>query len=142
MSWYNKEHITQLDTTQIEGAFFLHGDLIARGVKALIQDTTYWWSEGMKSPMIAFPSGEVLPVEWDGQGIPLIHLFPGMDLPLFDTFERGVKRAGEQIKDSWFSLFGKGDTQLEVWSHQTEEVFFVIYDNEVGRIADVIIGAA
>jgi hypothetical protein len=131
MPWYNKEANTPFDPAPIEGLFFLISDLALPGRGM----------EGMKYPKIAFPSGEELEL-WDGKAL-LVHLFPGMDLPLFDLYETAWKHALAHADDGWFTVFGiVAKQQLELWSHQTEEVFFVTYDNNIGRMVDVQIAAA
>lgn len=142
MTWHPKEQTTCFDQTPFEGAFFLHGDVIARAVQALMRDTSYWWSEGMKSPMVMFPSGEVLPVERGRGDTPSVQVFPGLELPLWGTFEQALKRAQEQLDEGWFSLFDDQEMQLEIWSHFTEDIYFVTYDNEAGRLVDVTITKA
>lgn len=131
MPWYHKETRTIFDTAPIEGLFFLIADLALseRGF------------DGMKHPTITFPSGEAFEV-WDDKAL-LVHLFPGMDLPLFDCYETAYRHAYAQTDDAWFSIFGHDKKrQLELWSHLTEEVFFVTYDNRMGRMVDVEIAAA
>ena len=50
MSWYSKEAPTPFDNSQIEGVFFLDGNILARL-------TGYRAVEGQKYPQIEFPSG-------------------------------------------------------------------------------------
>jgi hypothetical protein len=131
MPWYTKEANTLFDTAPIEGLFFLISDLVAQG-RGL---------DGMKYPKIAFPSGEEFEI-WDAKAM-LVHLFPGMDLPLFDLYETAFRHACANADDCWFSILGNdAKQQLELWSHQTEEVFLITYDNNVGRMVDVEVAAA
>ncbi|MBZ0280290.1 MAG: hypothetical protein K8L97_06090 [Anaerolineae bacterium] len=135
MAWYNKESVTRLDEIPVEGVFFLDSDLAAKKLPL-------FHLLGMKCPMIAFPSGEACPIAWERENSPYVYLFPGMDLPLFDTYPHALQRALEQAEDAWFTVFGNGENQLELWSHLGEEVFFVTYDNVQRRMVDLEIYAA
>lgn len=135
MTWYNKEARIRLDEIPVEGVFFLDSDLAAKKLPL-------FHLLGMKCPMIAFPSGEACPIAWDREDSPQVYLFPGMDLPLYDTYPHALQRALEQAEDAWFTVFGNGENQLELWSHLSEEVFFVTYDNEQQRMVDLEICAA
>lgn len=131
MAWYNKETPTPFDHPNfatIDGLFFLIGALHRAGL------------EGMKQAMVAFPSGEVCEV-WNADD-PQVHLFGGMELPLYATYTTALRQAHECAVDSWFTVFGNGRDQLELWSHEAEAIFFVTYDNAVGRMFDVVVAAA
>lgn len=130
MHWYSKEHQTAFDTTPIEGLYFLIGALV-RGLPGL---------EGLKSPQIIFPSGESREI-WN-EANPEVHLFGGMELMLYATYTTALQRAHECAEDSWFTVFGNGFDQLELWSHETEAVFFVTYDNDAKKMVNVTICAA
>ena len=139
MTWYAQETTTRFDQTPLEGLFFLHGDVIVRALQALVSDRRCRWPEGMKSPMVMFPSGEALPVEWDIADSPWVQVFPGLDVPLLGTFAQALQAVQEQLDEGWFSLFADGELQLEVWSHLTEQVGFLTYDNEAEKLVDVTI---
>ncbi|MBZ0282515.1 MAG: hypothetical protein K8L97_17375 [Anaerolineae bacterium] len=130
MYWYNKEQQSAFDTTPIEGMYFLIG--------ALVQELQ--GLDGLKCPQISFPSGESFEI-WDEEN-PQVHLFGGMELPLYATYATAQQQAHECAEDGWFTVFGNGCDQLELWSHETEEVFFVTYDNVAKKMTDVTICAA
>ncbi len=130
MHWYNKEHQTAFDITALEGVYFLIG--------ALVQEMQ--GLDGLKCPQIVFPSGWSFEI-WNEQN-PQVHLFGGMELPLYATYATALRQAHTCAEDSWFTVFGNGHDQLELWSHETEEVFFITYDNEAKKMLDVTICAA
>lgn len=130
MAWYTKETQTPFDHPDfatIDGLFFLIGGLHREGL------------EGMKQPMVAFPSGEVYEI-WNADN-PQVHLFGGMDLPLYATYTIALRQANECASDGWFTVFGNGRDQLELWSHEAEKVFFVTYDTAAQKIVDVMVFA-
>lgn len=130
MHWYNKEHQTAFDTTPIEGVWFLIGALLRTPHRL----------EGMKSPQIRFPSGESFEI-WNEEN-PQVHLFGGMELLLYATYTTALRQAHECAEEAWFTVFGNGRDQLELWSNESEEVFFVTYDNKAKKMVNVTIHAA
>lgn len=130
MPWYNKEHQTVFDITPIEGVYFLIG--------SLVQEIQGFGR--LKSPRITFPSGESFEI-WNEEQ-PYVHLFGGMELPLYATYATALQQAHECAVDGWFTVFGNGYDQLELWSHETEEVFFVTYDGEAKKMVNVTICTA
>ncbi|MBZ0285226.1 MAG: hypothetical protein K8L97_31115 [Anaerolineae bacterium] len=135
MSWYHKEAVTPFDHTPIEGLFFMDGSLIN-------QHLPLFQMVEMKCPLILFPSGSVFQIDWDREQSPHLQLFPGLTLPLFDEYITALQHAHEQVEDAWFSVFGNGIDQLELWASETEEVYFVQYDNLAKRVVDVTVWAA
>lgn len=65
-----------------------------------------------------------------------------MDLPFFSTYKQALQQATEQAEDAWFTVFGNGINELELWSGETEKVYFVTYDNQSQQITDIVITAA
>lgn len=97
--------------------------------------------ESGEYPMITFPSGERFALK-RGQGEqPLVTIYSGMDLPLFDQVESAYMRACWFSTNSWFDVFRHG-SQLEIWSDKTDEVFVITYDPEAGWILDIEVQAA
>lgn len=130
MSWYNKEAITAVDNQPIEGLFFLYGAIFAKL-------TGYKWATELKSPRILFPSG--LERSLFASYCPLIELFDSLDLPLFETRDEAYTTAMEWNEDGCFSVFKQGENQLELWDHETETIYRVTYDNQIGQVRDVAI---
>lgn len=130
MSWYRKEAITPVDNQPIEGLFFLYGTIFA-------QLTGYSWASELKSPQIKFPSG--LERSLFASECPLIQLFASLDLPLFETRDEAYITAMEWNEDGSFSVFKRGDNQLELWDHDTETIYQVSYNNQTGQVSDIAI---
>ena len=128
MSWYNKEAVTSVDNQSIEGLFFLYGSVFARL-------TGNYWASDLKSPRIVFPSG----VERSlfASTCPLIQLFNSLDIPLFETRDEAYITVMEWNEDGCFSVFKTGHDQLELWDHETETIYRVTYDNQMGRVMDI-----
>lgn len=133
MSWYHKETQTPFDTNPIDGVFFLHGDILARVVQ---QE----WTKGMKYPMLDFPSGVACEL-WETGGSAsgaLLHLFGEMDIPLNSTQEQALERASDIAKQVGYHVIPNGDTQLQLIGHEPDDHFLLIFDNQQGRIVDVV----
>lgn len=130
MSWYRKEAITLIDNQPIEGLFFLYGAVFA-------QLTGHSWARELKSPRILFPSG--LERSLFASDCPLIQLFNSLDLPLLETRDEAYITAMEWNEGGYFSVFKVGEYQLELWDHETETVYRVTYDNQIGQVRDVAI---
>ncbi len=130
MSWHSKETESYLDNQPIEGMFFRDGDVLA-------QVWDYPWLKGMKSAAMQFPSG--LEREVWGLDYPLVALFDSLSLPLFETRDEALITALEWNEGGYFSVFKCGENRLELWDHNTETIYYVTYDNQTGRMADVAI---
>lgn len=130
MMWRNKEVYTSLDQSPICGLFFLDGDVISRanGID---------WTRGMKSSAIIFPSG--LMCEIENSPAPHIFLCGGLSVPFHGTRENAFDVVLAQDESGEYSLFKAGDTQLELWHHETETVWFIVYDNYSQHVIDVFV---
>jgi hypothetical protein len=127
MAWYRKEAPTPFEQQPLEGLFFLDGDVVAKVVDQS-------WSEGMKYPMIAFPSGAVFEL-WESN---LPHFFGEMDLPLVGTRHDGHEAASDIAAIIGYLVILKGDDQLELVDLDTDEHFLLTYDNSQRRIVDAV----
>lgn len=132
MSWYKKEARIGIDTQPIEGLFFVYGAIFAKL-------TGQGWAAELKSPRIVFPSG--LERSLFISESPLIQLFNLLDLPLFETRDEAYITMMEWNEDGCFSVFKEGDDQLELWDHETETIYRVIYDNKIKRVRDIVVYA-
>jgi hypothetical protein len=131
MSWSRKEQPSPFDTRPIEGLFFLDGDQLARTLKID-------WTKGEKSPMIAFPSGLSFEL-WessDPQG-GTVHLFGEMDLPLNDTRQSAYLLASGVAEEVGYVVQKRGETQLEIIGHDTDEYLRITYDDVARRMVNV-----
>ena len=94
-------------------------------------------SGGMKSSAIIFPSGLVCEIE--NSPAPHIFLCGGLSVPFYGTRENAFDAVLTQDESGECSLFKTGDTQLELWDHETETVWFISYDNDSQHVADVFV---
>ncbi|MEO8611649.1 MAG: DUF2958 domain-containing protein [Chloroflexota bacterium] len=127
MSWYRKEAPTPFEQQPLEGLFFLDGNLVSRVVEQQ-------WTEGMKYPMISFPSGAAFEL-WESN---LLHFFGEMDLSLFSTRDEGQKSASDIASIIGYLAIPRGDSQLELVGQDTDEHFLLTFDNAQRRIVDAV----
>jgi hypothetical protein len=133
MPWHEKHNTTPFYTTPIEGLFFLHGDVLA---KLVGRD----WTKGQKLPLITFPSGvecelwESVTSEQGG----IVHLFGEMDLPLYSTHDEAYEAALAIAEMVGYLVRLKGVNQIEVMGYDRDERFILTYDDEQGRLVDVV----
>lgn len=127
MAWYHKEAPTPFEQQPLDGLFFLDGDVVAKVVEQS-------WSEGMKYPMIAFPSGAAFEL-WESN---ILHFFGEMDLPLSGTRDEGHHAASEIASIIGYLAIPKGDNQLELVGLDTDEHIVLTYDNAQRRIVDAV----
>lgn len=133
MSWVEKGQPIPFDETPIDGLFYLDGDVLAAYVG---RD----WTKGQKYAMIEFPSGVQCDI-WetgDPKRVGVIHLFGEMDLPLGDTVDNAYQQANDIAEACGYAVSKSGENGLEVWGHDTDDHFVVIYDRHAGKMADVV----
>lgn len=133
MSWKEKGAHTSFERTgfPIHGLFFLDGDIITciiHGAK----------TEGLKYPMISFPSGEEFPL-WE-IGSPdqaIIHLFGELDLPLRIARDEAFLRAQAIANMLGYAVRSRGENRLDVWGQELDEQYTLTYDNSIPIVVDV-----
>ena len=133
MSWYEKSHITPLESLElpIHGLMFLDGDILAKlfGYKFL---------EGQKLPMIAFPSGSEFQIWESGQpGNGVVHLFGEMDLSYRSDRDSAYNHANNIAEQVGYLAHKVGDNQLEVIGQDDGEHYLITYDNAERRMVNV-----
>ncbi len=127
MKWCSKETYSPFDREPIHGLVFIDGDLVSRA------DLTDW-TIGMKASAIAFPSGLIC--EIDCSSVPVIHLSGDLQIPFYSTRDEAYTTVLENT-DGGCSVFRVGETDLELWHHETETVWFVVYDSNAQKVADI-----
>jgi hypothetical protein len=123
MAWLSKEQPSPFDSLPIPGLYFLAGDLVAKKWKI---DLT----KGEKLSMIVFPSGAACEL-WessDPQG-GTVHIFGELDLPLRDSREHAYHRAADIAEQVGYLAAKVGETQIEVWGHDSGEHALITYDD-------------
>lgn len=132
MTWIEKDQPTPFDEQPIRGLFFLDGDVLARRIG---RD----WTAGQKYAMLAFPSGVECELWETGNTelVGIVHIYGEMDLPLKDTPERAFERASGIAEQGGYRVRRIGESQLEVWGHDTDEHFLITYDAETREMANI-----
>jgi hypothetical protein len=128
MPWYHKETPTPFEQQPIqEGLFFLHGDVVARVVGQN-------WTEGMKYPMLAFPSGAAFEL-WENN---LLHFFGEIDLPVFSSRDDAQRAASVIAAVFGYLVLPKGDNQLELVGLDDKDHVLLTFDNAKRQIVDAV----
>ena len=133
MAWIEKAQSTPFDSIPIHGLFFLDGDTLARFLHLN-------WTEGMKMPMMALPSGEEREL-WessDPERGGIVHLFGEMDLPLLSTRDDALRSAYEIAEALGYTVIPQGDDGLEVIGYDEDDHLMLRYDQTAHRLADII----
>ena len=88
-----------------------------------------------------FPSGKEYDL-WEASNpkrIGVVHLFGEMDLPLASSRDEAFKAADYIAEQCGYIARRVGEDQLEVWGNDLGEHLLITYDNEAGRMADVLL---
>jgi hypothetical protein len=129
MTWMPKEQPTPFDNLDIEGLYFLVGDILAR-------DMMVDWTKGQKYPMLKFPSG--LPCEiWESSDPtnPTVHVFGEFDLSYRSTRDAAYAHAAYVAEQVGATARKVGKNQLELWGYDGHVL--VTYDSDAGHIFNV-----
>lgn len=131
MSWKEKSEPTDFDSQAISGLFFLDGDAVFNQLGA-------YWVAGLKYPMIEFPSGiqcQLWESSPDKGGT--VHVFGEMDLPYYSTRDEAYEQANDIAEQCGYIAKRIGEDRLEVWGHDTDEHFYLHYNNQQKRLVDI-----
>ena len=132
MGWIEKEKPSPFDNTPIPGLQFLDGDVLAWWFK---KD----WTKGYKMAQIEFPSGVACEL-WE-TGVPekvaIVHLFGEMDLPLASDRDEAFRQAYSISEECGYWVEKRGENGLFVSEMWEGKQYLIVYDPELGMMADV-----
>ncbi len=132
MSWREKSDPTDFESLPIEGLFFLDSEAVFNQLGA-------YWVAGLKYPLIEFPSGLQCQL-WETSDTikgAIVHIFGEMDLPLYSTRDEAFEQANDIAEQCGYIAKRRGEDTLEVWGHETDEHFYLHYNNPQRRLADI-----
>lgn len=111
MAWVEKQHQTAFEQVDLplQGLFFLDGDLLAEVFGRA-------WTQGMKSPMLMFPSNNAFAL-WETarpETGATVNLLREVDLSLYSSRDAAFSHIRDRAVQLGALVIKKGDRQLEV----------------------------
>jgi hypothetical protein len=133
MTWIEKNQPTAFDDVPIPGLFLVNGDFLF----ALTREEQY---QGVKRPMITFPSGSnraLWPGRKPGQ-VAEFYLFGEMALPVRALLDEAYEQAAGIAAEHRYGVARVGEHALEVWDERDYDHFRVSYDGQTGYVVDMV----
>ncbi len=133
MAWSSKEQPTPLNTFEIQGLHYLHGQTIDRKY----HQNTF---NGKAYPLIEFPSGltrEV--VDNPISHRPFISIWRGLQLPYFSTRNEAYELASQFAEMYQLQVISSQDNLLSIFNKEGNRAYHLEYDNDHRRLSDIVL---